>query len=76
MKNISIILATLLAISCGEAPEKQTKPKTLAYRVVAGNIDDTFFVVEVDKCHYIVFDGSQKGGIIHKYNCPNHIAIK
>lgn len=30
---------------------------------------DDFYVQEIEGCEYIVYNGSQKGGIIHKHNC-------
>lgn len=30
------------------------------------------YVVTVDDCEYIIWDGYNKGGMVHKANCKNH----
>jgi hypothetical protein len=67
------IFLSLLFMSCGGGgnhnPDvKQPEP----YKILSGGQYSYISVIEVDHCHYILFDGNQKGGIVHKENCPNH----
>jgi hypothetical protein len=65
------ILIILVFISCGGSNTIEEDQSPKAYKILSGSIDDLIFVVEIDRCEYIVFDGSQKGGIVHKQNCKN-----
>ena len=62
MRNISLILVSVLLFSCGnsECNEKEIPSSKR-------NVD----VIVVDSCEYITIDNGYKGGcsIIHKNNC-------
>lgn len=66
-----LIALLIIGTSCAGREQKEVQLAPVAYFVISGLPTDDIYVVEVDRCHYIVFDGAQKGGIVHKANCPN-----
>lgn len=67
-----IFIVLILIISSCSAQSRDDIEKGDAYKIIYGDRNDLIFIVEHDRCQYIIYDGSQKGGIIHKQNCPNH----
>jgi hypothetical protein len=66
-----IIPALLLLSSC-TTPRQQYNDDIRKHKAVQGVSGDTFYVITVDSCEYVVYHGSQKGSIVHKANCINH----
>lgn len=69
-----VLIAFYCLLSCDDVARKteERNHRRLKYSVIQGVDNDEFYVIKIDKCDYIVFQGSQKGGIVHKANCPNH----
>lgn len=69
--GVSLIFIGLLS-TCGGASKEDQPP--INYKIVSGIMYEyeRITVIEIHGCQYIIFQGTQKGGIIHKQNCPNH----
>lgn len=65
MKNLTLATLTLLFSSCN--------PNSPRYSVASSKLSpDIHYGVNTivhDSCEYVIYSGSQKGGIIHKGNC-------
>lgn len=69
MKYLFVIL--LLLMSC-KTPRQQVNDDKIKFNVTEGFNGSVFYVIVIDKCEYVVFSNTGKGGIIHKANCKNH----
>lgn len=54
------LLLILLLAGCQQSPSDE------------GNFPYSHKIVVIDRCEYIIYDGSYSGNIIHKANCKNH----
>ena len=71
MKNLTISILAMLALTltgCGENRWKQGEVDTSRNRL--NNIDDALMKAEFEGHSYIIYKGSQKGGITHDPDCP------
>lgn len=71
MKKLTLTLLAVLALTlagCGENGWKQGEVDTSRNRL--NNIDDALNKAEFEGHSYIIYKGSQKGGIIHDPDCP------
>ena len=68
ISKISILLLLVIA-SCKNTETNQEVTKKI--NVKRTKVNRQVYVLEVDKCEYIVYSGLEKGGIIHKENCKN-----
>jgi hypothetical protein len=67
MKKPTLILLALLALTltgCGRIGEVDTNQNRL------NDFDDAIMKAEYDGHSYIIYKGSQKGGITHDPDCP------
>lgn len=73
-KGIILIAFLLIWISaCNCSPAKGQKGNSnVMYIIHDSDIGFGINVITIDGCEYIVYNGSQKGGVIHKENCKNH----
>lgn len=70
MKKL-FILASLFLIACGPSKEEldaQKKEKNNEH-IQNVYVDDSYRIVKIDNCEYIILRGAT---IIHKANCYNH----
>jgi hypothetical protein len=65
------LLLVLLFASC-KTPRQEMVEQGIKFKVIEGYYNDSFYVIEIEKCEYIVYNSTSKGGIIHKANCKNH----
>lgn len=70
MKYI-VIIYMLSMISC-ESPRQEYRREKIEFKVRDGFSDDSFYVITIDSCDYVVYHGTQRGTVIHKANCKNH----
>lgn len=60
-------------MSCGSEPlTEDLKTKTFPIQYISSGRNDVFFVIEIDSCEYVVYDGNNSGAMVHKANCKNH----
>lgn len=71
-KHLIILLACILLSSCSYDYKTGRKKELTEHSATEGIGSDVFYVINIDKCDYVVYSGSQKGSIIHKANCNNH----
>lgn len=71
MKILLSIASFLLLLSC-ESPMKKSARERKYHGAIHGIGNDEFYIIYVDSCEYVIYNGVQKGGIIHKANCKNH----
>ena len=67
MKKIILLLALC---SCAPTPEKVSVDSNIK-RFTVSDVNDVY-LVKIEGCEYLVLDGYESGGIIHKANCKNH----
>lgn len=71
MKNLIYLLLLTIFIGCNsDLSEGVSKAKNI------DNMGNAIFLVTYDDCEYLIYDGYQKSGIIHKGNCKNKIHKK
>jgi hypothetical protein len=69
-----LIIALILLSSCDRnynndvSGSKRQTPSANTILLSKGS-DDNVMTIEHDSCEYILFQGFQRGGIIHKQNC-------
>lgn len=61
---IAIVILTLALLLC-----------SCNRKIKGDDVFNTFSVIELDGCEYVVYSGYKKGGITHKGNCKNHEKI-
>lgn len=62
---LSAIAMSCLLTSCADTPNNNSD-KSFKKKFNAG---DELFVMEIDSCEYVVYDGYRAGNVIHKENC-------
>lgn len=65
-----ILFLSCVLIHCGGKQEVVLKQVDVI--PIHGPYNDTFYIQEVGGCEYVVYHGSQKGGIVHHGKCKNH----
>lgn len=76
MKRLSVAVFAALLFGC-LPPDSDTEVKKEevlpGVKVNTGVYDGRLVEVEYDNCQYLVFDGYNKGNVVHKANCSNSI---
>ena len=63
------MLVAVLFVGCKESNNSDFVETKKSNKIVRLTMNNFIYITEVDSCEYIVFDGFEKGGIIHKQNC-------
>lgn len=59
MKNLLVVIFSLVLLSCGDTKENKSRDTDCNYKVI-----------EVDSCEYLIYkEGSNSGWGVHKGNC-------
>lgn len=79
MKKLTLTLFAMLVLAltlagCGDLEWKQGETDT--NRIRLNNYDDAILQAEYHGHSYIIYKGSQKGGITHDPDCPCHNTIQ
>ncbi len=64
-----LMLVAVLFVGCKESNNADFVETKKSNKIVRLTMNNFIYITEVDSCEYIVFDGFEKGGIIHKQNC-------
>ncbi len=72
MKKLITILSLFLLLGCSANPNAKVEESNTPAKIYKIDTFQWIYLIEIDKCEYLVYNGAKQGGIIHKQNCKNH----